>query len=185
MLNQDKIQKIVSDLLLELGQDASREGLVDTPKRVAKAYLETLEGYGRSFEDEITVFANEGNYDDIIYSGDINFFSTCEHHLLPFYGKAHIAYIPGEKIIGLSKLARAVDIYARRLQNQERITTQVADELMTLLNAKGVAVLLDGKHFCNMARGVGQIDSTMKTIIYRGDFKGDPLLQTRFMSMVG
>lgn len=184
MLNQDKTKEIIKNLLIQFGEDVNREGLLDTPSRVAKAYDEMLGGYRRSFVDEITVFSNDGNFDDVIYSGDINFFSTCEHHLLPFYGKAHIAYIPGDTIIGLSKLARVVDIYARRLQNQERITLQVADELMSSLNARGVAVMLEGKHFCNMARGVGQIDSTMKTSLYRGDFKGSEELRRRFMVMV-
>lgn len=100
----------------------------------------------------MTVFENENGYDDIIYSGKISFFSTCEHHLLPFFGTAHIGYIPDKKIIGLSKLARAVDIFSRRLQNQENITTQIANEIYELVNPLGIAVLLEGQHFCNMAR---------------------------------
>lgn len=182
-MDKERIEEIVRALLVEMGEDVDREGLMDTPRRVAAAYEKLLGGYGRSLENEITVFKNEYRYDDIVYSGDINFFSTCEHHLLPFYGKAHIAYIPNEKIIGLSKLARAVDIYSRRLQDQERITIQIANEIQRLLDAKGVAVMLEGQHFCNMARGVCQVDSNMKTMTFRGLFKDSETLKSRFMEM--
>lgn len=180
----ERIQNIVKELLVELGEDPTREGLSNTPQRVAKSFKTLFGGYSRTLGDELTLFENKYDYNDIIYSGSINFFSTCEHHLLPFYGKAHIAYIPGDKIIGLSKLARAVDIYARRLQDQERITMQVAAELVELTDAKGVAVMLEAKHFCNMARGVNQTESSMKTFAFKGDFSTSESLRTRFISMI-
>lgn len=177
------ISNIISQLLSALGEDIHREGLKKTPARVAKAYNEILGGYSRSLKDEITVFQNEHHYDDIVYSGKIRFFSTCEHHLLPFYGIAHIAYVPDSHIIGLSKLSRAVDIFSRRLQDQERITMQIANELDNLLHPKGVAVLLEAQHFCNMARGVKQFESNMKTMTFKGAFKDDQTLRDRFIQM--
>lgn len=182
-MDKQKIEEIIKALLIEIDGNPEREGLLDTPRRVATSYGKLLEGYGRSLEEEMTVFNNEHGYDELVYSGDINFFSTCEHHLLPFFGKAYIAYVPGDKIIGLSKLSRAVDIYSRRLQDQERITVQVANELERLLQPKGLAVMLDGQHFCNMARGVQQTQSTMKTMAFRGCMKDDENLKSRFMSL--
>ncbi|HEU4966706.1 MAG TPA: GTP cyclohydrolase I FolE [Candidatus Saccharimonadales bacterium] len=176
---------LVQKLLTALGEDANREGLKKTPDRVVRAYEEILNGYGRTFENEVTVFTNTHKYDDIIYSGSIRFFSTCEHHLLPFFGTAHIAYIPSEQIIGLSKLSRVVDIYARRLQDQERITMQVASELEKHLKPKGTAVLLEAQHLCNMARGVKQFDSNMKTMTFTGIFKQKQELCDRFFRLIG
>lgn len=182
-MNQKNIEKIISDLVTAIGEDTQKEGLKDTPRRVAAAYAKAFEGYDRSLKKEITVFKNTYDYDDVIYSGKIDFFSTCEHHLLPFFGIAHIAYIPNKEIIGLSKLARAVDIYSRRLQDQERITIQVADELENLLLPRGVAVLLEGKHLCNVVRGVQQTNSIMKTMAFRGEFKNDQSLRERFLAL--
>lgn len=178
------IEHIITQLLTALGENPKRSGLLSTPERVAQSYGEILGGYARSLEMELTTFDNEYGYDDMIYSGKINFFSMCEHHILPFFGTAHIAYIPGKKIIGLSKLSRAVDIYARRLQEQERITMQVAEELDRLLQPKGVIVMLEGQHFCNMARGVEKINSNMKTIISKGCFKNDEKLYNRFFQLI-
>lgn len=182
-MNQQNVENLIKNLLGELGEDISRPGLQKTPARVSKTYAETLSGYSRSLENEITVFPNEYGYTDIVYSGKISYFSTCEHHLLPFFGTAHIAYIPKDKIVGLSKLARAVDIFARRLQEQERITVQVADELMRLLDARGVAVMLEGQHFCSMSRGVQQADFKVKTFSFKGDFKNDDM-KDRFLKMI-
>lgn len=182
-MNEEQISNIIRQLLSEFGEDLTREGLKKTPDRVARAYSEILGGYRRSLKDEITVFENTHHYDDLIYSGKIRFFSTCEHHLLPFYGTAHVAYVPNEHIIGLSKLARAVDIFSRRLQDQERITVQVADELDKLLQPKGVAVLLEAQHFCNVARGVKQFDSNMKTMIFKGVMKENQSFCDRFIQM--
>lgn len=182
-VNKKRVKELVRELLKELAGDVDREGLKETPDRVTRAYAETLSGYGRSLKDEMTVFENAHHYDEIIYSGNINFFSTCEHHLLPFFGVAHIAYVPNEKIVGLSKLSRAIDIYSRRLQDQERITMQVANELDDLLHAKGIAVMLEAQHFCNMARGVEKINSDMKTLAFKGVFKEDRDLRESFIRM--
>ncbi len=182
-MKSEKIEKLVKELIKELGEDPNREGLSKTPERVAKSFQRLFGGYDRSLKDELTVFANNHSYDDIIYSGAINFFSTCEHHLLPFYGKAYIAYIPNKEIIGLSKLARAVDIFSRRLQDQERITVQVANEISALVDVKGLAIMLEGQHFCNMARGVEQTESTMKTFAFRGCFTTDETMKKRFLDM--
>lgn len=179
----ETIEDTIKKLLKDLGENPERPGLQDTPKRVAKSYAKMLEGYSRSLEQEITVFDNEYDYDDLIYSGKIDFYSLCEHHMLPFFGVAHVGYIPNEKIIGLSKLARAVDIYSRRLQEQERITMQVASELERLLGARGVIVMLEGQHFCNMARGVEKINSSMTTITAKGCFKEDEKLYDRFLKI--
>jgi len=182
-MDADKIKTTIHELLISLGENPQREGLVETPKRVAKAYQKILEGYSRNLADEIKVFENSAGYDDLIISSGIEFFSICEHHLLPFWGHATVAYIPDKTIIGLSKLSRAVDIYARRLQDQERITTQVADELMRLLKPKGVAVMLDASHFCNIIRGVEKKDSSMRTLIFRGVMKDNESLQMKFLMM--
>jgi GTP cyclohydrolase I len=182
-IDQKLINGLISELLLAVGEDPKREGLKDTPERVARAYAEVLNGYARSLKEEITVFKNTHNYDDIVYSGKIRFFSTCEHHLQPFFGTAHVAYIPNKYIIGLSKLSRAVDIYSRRLQDQERITMQVANELDTLLKPQGVGVMLEGQHLCNMSRGVHQFDSDMKTMAFTGIFKKDQVLCERFLGL--
>jgi len=181
-MDKDHTEQIIKDLLRALGQDVNRADLIDTPKRVAASYSKLLEGYSRDLSKEMTIFPNDDAYDDIVYSGHIKYFSTCEHHLLPFFGKAHIAYIPNEKIAGLSKLSRAVDIFSRRLQQQERITVQVADALEEILEPKGVAVFLEGEHLCNSARGVQQFNSNMKTVAFRGVFK-DPILRDQFMNL--
>lgn len=178
------IEEVTKKLIHAIGEDVEREGLRETPERVARMYTETLQGYSRNLEDEMTIFENTHDYSDIVFSGGITFYSLCEHHLVPFFGTAHVAYIPDKKIAGLSKLARAVDIYARRLQDQERITIQVANELIRLLEPKGVAVLLEGKHFCNMARGTKQESSNMKTMIFRGEFKDSEFYRNQFMSMI-
>lgn len=183
-MNVEETQKAVEQLLFALGQDISRPDLQDTPKRAAKAYVKLLEGYNRKLDEEMTIFPNSNGYDDIIYSGKINFYSTCEHHLLPFFGTAHIAYIPSEHIAGLSKLSRAVDIYSRRFQQQERITVQVADELEKILKPKGVAVLLEGQHLCQAARGVEKVNAHMRTVAFRGAFKTEKTLRSEFLSMI-
>ncbi len=181
---ESSIQDLVKELIVRVGEDPNRAGLKHTPERVANAYQKILEGYSRSLEEEITCFDNSYGYDDLIYSGKIDFFSLCEHHLLPFFGVAHIAYIPKDKIIGLSKLARAVDIYSHRLQEQERLTIQIAHKLEELLDAKGVIVMLEGKHFCNMARGVEKVNSNMKTVTATGHFKEREELYDRFFKLI-
>jgi GTP cyclohydrolase I len=180
---ESSIELLIKELIVQAGEDPERSGLIKTPKRAAGAYVKILSGYGRSLKEEITTFDNDYKYDEIVYSGEIDFFSLCEHHLLPFFGRAHIGYIPSDKIIGLSKLARAVDIYSRRLQQQERLTMEVANELDLLLSPKGTIVMMEGKHFCNMARGVEQTNSQMKTIVALGEFKENEKLRNRFFQM--
>jgi GTP cyclohydrolase IA len=180
-----QVEVLVRDLLTTLGENPDRAGLVDTPGRVARSYATLLSGYGRDFAREIRTFDNEAGYDSVVLSSGIEFFSTCEHHLLPFWGHASIGYVPGERIIGLSKLSRVVDIYSRRLQDQERLTVQIADELMDVLKPRGVAVLLRARHLCSVARGVEKKDSSMVTVIYRGSFEGDAALQANFLTLGG
>jgi len=177
------VENLVRQLLTVVGEDPDRPGLKKTPMRAAAAFSTVLEGYGRSFKEEITSFDNDQQYSELVYSGGIDFFSTCEHHMLPFFGKAYIAYIPDKKIIGLSKLTRVTDIYSRRLQQQERLTTQIANDLNELLSPKGVIALIEGKHLCNMARGVRQVNSTMITIARHGLFD-DEKRYNQFMQFV-
>lgn len=162
----------ITRILQYIGEDPKREGLKDTPKRVIKSYKEIFAGYGKNVKDILTTFDGE-NYDEMVLLKDIEFYSMCEHHMLPFFGKAHVAYIPSKKIVGLSKLARVVDIYARRLQNQERLTMQVACALQEHLEPLGVAVVFEGEHFCMKCRGVGKQNSVMKTAYLTGVFKED------------
>lgn len=178
-----KFQEQIKQLLESIGEDLEREGIKETPLRVEKTFKFLLNGYDRSFKTENKLFTNTEYHEPIILK-DIDFYSLCEHHLLPFYGYAHIAYIPGGKVMGISKLARVVDIYARRLQDQERMGTQIASELMDVEGVKGVAVLLEARHFCNAIRGVEKKASTMSTLVYRGDFAQSEELKNRFMNLV-
>jgi GTP cyclohydrolase I len=180
---QPVVEELMRQLMVTLGEDPDRPGLEKTPARASGAYKKILEGYDRSLKKEITTFDNDYEYSELIYSGGIDFFSLCEHHALPFFGKAYIAYVPNDRIIGLSKLARATDIYSRRLQQQERLTTQIANELNDLLSPKGIIVLLEGRHLCNMARGVQQVNSTMITIARHGSFD-DEKKYNQFMQLV-
>lgn len=166
------MQEQITKILQFIGEDITREGLLETPKRVEKAYKKLFEGYNQKPEDVMTVFENESEgIDQIVGLNDIEFYSFCEHHMLPFFWKATVYYIPWKKICGISKLARIVNIFARRLQNQERLTKQIADTIERLLQPKAVAVILEGKHFCMIARGVEKQNSVMKTSDIRGLFK--------------
>jgi len=168
------ISEATKQILFSLGEDTTREGLLETPNRAAKAWSAITPGYHADIDGMMTTFDGEG-YDQMVLLRDIEFYSTCEHHLLPFFGKAHVAYIPGEKIVGLSKLARVVDVFARRLQNQERLTSQIADCLIEHLEPKGVAIMLQGQHMCMMSRGVMKQDASMTTTCLRGVFhQGEP-----------
>ena len=172
----------IRSLLLAIGEDPDREGLRDTPKRVAKSYLEIYGGYKVDVDSVLTTFKNEG-YNEMVTLKDIEFYSTCEHHLLPFTGKAHISYIPGACIVGLSKLARVLDVYAKRLQVQERLTTQVADILNDKLKPKGVAVMLEAKHYCMLCRGVKKQNSVMVTTALKGVYE-KPEVRAEFLNSV-
>ncbi len=153
MIDGEKIERAVTLLLEGIGEDASREGLAETPSRIARMYEEIFAGIGKTPEEYLEkTFSAEGS--GMVIEKDIVFYSTCEHHLLPFYGKAHIAYLPDGKVVGLSKLARAVEVYARRPQLQERLTVQIADALMEYLQPKGVIVMVEAEHMCMTMRGV-------------------------------
>lgn len=167
-IDKDKIQKAVKMLLEAIGEDPEREGLVDTPKRVANMYEELTGGY---YDDEKVHLSKtfDVNAGELVIEKDITFSSMCEHHLMPFFGKISIAYIPSDKVVGLSKLARTVEVFARRLQLQERLTDQIADAIANILNAKGVLVLCEAEHTCMTARGVKKVGSKTLTYAVRGD----------------
>ncbi len=170
-MNKEKIKTAIKLLLKAIGEDVHREGLKNTPQRVADMYEEIFSGIKQNPYDQIKVFCNE-EHDEMIILKDIPFFSICEHHLLPFFGKTHIAYIPkNNKLIGLSKLARIVDIYSKRLQLQERLTTQIADLLIKAINPLGVFVILEAEHLCTTMRGIKKPGSLMVTSAVRGVFR--------------
>lgn len=178
-----KRKELIAELLKTLPEDSEREGLKDTPRRSDEAWEALTSGYGKDPADLLTVFENEG-YDEMILVKDIELYSTCEHHLLPFFGHAHIAYIPKDKIIGLSKLPRLVEIFSRRLQNQERLTTQIADALKDLLDPKGIAVVVEAKHLCMMARGVQKQESSVTTSALKGLFKQNSSTRDEFLKLI-
>jgi GTP cyclohydrolase IA len=177
-------EQCVKDLLVYIGENVSREGLADTPKRVIKSYEKLFCGYSQKPEDVLTVFGDE-LYDEMIVVKDIEFFSMCEHHMLPFTGNAHVGYIPNGKIIGLSKIPRLVEMYARRLQNQERMTNQIAQALYDILHPRGVAVVVEAKHLCMMARGVEKQQSEVTTSSLKGLFKKNLDTRNEFLRHIG
>lgn len=176
-------EEAIHHILVNIGEDVTREGLVETPVRVSKAYKEIFSGYKIEPESLIKCFDAEG-YKDLILVRDIKFFSMCEHHMLPFHGTANVAYLPNTKITGLSKVPRVVEAFSKRLQNQERITKQVADTFEKVLKPKGVAVQLSGVHGCMCGRGVMQREAQMVTTTFRGDFEGNLELQNQFFGQI-
>ncbi|KQU52068.1 GTP cyclohydrolase [Bosea sp. Leaf344] len=181
---QEQAEEAVRTLLLWAGDDPSREGLLDTPRRVAKAYREFYKGYDEDPEEILDrVFEEVEGYQDMILVRDIPFYSHCEHHMVPFVGKAHIGYYPSKGVVGLSKLARLVDVFARRLQTQETMTAQIAQAIEKALKPRGVAVLVEAEHMCMSMRGVQKQGSSTMTTQYAGLFK-DATEQVRFFSMV-
>ena len=184
MIDQDKIKQGVRLLLEGIGEDISREGLLDTPDRIARMYEEL---FGGTEEDAGVHLSRTFHADnsEMVIERDITFYSTCEHHMLPFYGKAHIAYIPDGKVAGLSKLARTVEVYARRLQLQEQMTGQIADALMEHMHPKGVLVMAEAEHMCMTMRGIKKPGSKTVTLARRGVFETDPELEERFFRMLG
>jgi len=168
-----------------LGEDVNREGIIDTPKRYSKAMEFLMSGYKQNVNDIVgkALFHEESN--EMVIIRDIELFSLCEHHLLPFYGKAHVAYIPKGKIIGLSKIPRIVDVFARRLQVQERLTTQISKELMRILKPQGVAVIIEASHLCMMMRGVEKQNSYTLTSSMMGVFRDDPTTRKELLSLLG
>ncbi len=179
-----EFEAIIREMLERVGEDPEREGLLRTPLRVAKSMDFLTSGYRTSVEEVVNGAIFDEGAEDMVLVKEIEFYSMCEHHMLPFYGKAHVAYIPDGKIIGLSKLARIVDVFARRLQVQERLTSQVAQALEDLLQPKGVAVTTDAAHFCMMMRGVQKQGSTTVTSAFRGAFKEDQALRQQFLDMI-
>lgn len=184
-IKDSDLQTLVRNFFTSMGEDPKRNGIKDTPRRFETAMKHMLSGYDRKFEEESKLFENESKYKDIIILKNIDFLSLCEHHIIPFYGYAHIGYIPSEKAyLGISKLARAVDIYARRLQVQEKLGFQIAEALMKHGKAKGVAVLIEARHLCTVARGVEKNVPIMTTCAYYGSFENDQSLQQQFMELV-
>ena len=182
---QQEAEEAVRVLLRWAGDDPSREGLLDTPSRVAKAYRELFGGYDLAPEDVLgRTFEEVAGYDDMVLVKDIPFYSHCEHHMVPIIGKAHIAYLPDGKVLGLSKMARVVEIFARRLQTQETMTAQIARSIDETLRPRGVAVMVEAEHMCMAMRGVQKQGSTTLTSTFTGAFKMDPAEQARFMTMV-
>ncbi|TDE86352.1 GTP cyclohydrolase I FolE [Deinococcus sp. S9] len=178
------LSALTYDWLTAIGENPEREGLLKTPHRVAKAWSFLTAGYHQTLADAAGDAVFEADGSEMVIVKDIEFYSMCEHHMLPFYGRAHIAYIPDGKILGLSKFARIVDLYARRLQVQERITTQIADAVEELLSPRGVAVLMEGVHLCMAMRGVQKQNSSTTTSAMRGVFKEDARTRAEFMSAV-
>jgi GTP cyclohydrolase I len=184
--SQREAEEAVRVLLRWAGEDIAREGLLDTPKRVAKAYKELFSGYDADLESILgTTFEEVGGFDDIVLIRDIPFHSHCEHHMVPIIGKAHVAYLPSGKVLGLSKVARVVDMYARRLQTQETMTAQVANAINNeILKPRGVAVMIDAEHMCMSMRGIQKQGASTLTTTFTGEFKDNAAEQARFMSMI-
>jgi GTP cyclohydrolase I len=180
----ESIQQAVHQILLEIGEDPSRDGLLKTPERVARMYREITSGYQTDPDQLINGALFDVEYGDMVLVRDIEFYSLCEHHLLPFFGKAHVAYIPDKKVIGLSKIPRIVEMFARRLQVQERMTTQIADLLEEKLHPQGIAVVVEGAHMCAMMRGVKKAEAMMTTSTMRGVFKTDKELRREFYAQL-
>ncbi len=178
-----KTQEAIKVILKNIGEDVTREDLKETPDRIARMHKEIFSGYNEDPKKVLKKF-NANGYDEMILVKNIEYFSTCEHHMIPFFGKAHIAYIPNKHITGISKLPRLVDIFAHRLQNQERLTIQIADTLTKELNAKGVAVQLSGKHLCMSGRGVKKHEAETVTTSFQGDFKKDKSLRSDFFNQI-
>jgi len=178
------IEKLIGQLLKELGEDAQREGLAKTPERVAASLKYLTSGYDKKIEDILNDALFVEEYDEMVVVKDIDFFSMCEHHILPFVGKAHIAYMPRKKIVGLSKIPRLVDMFSKRLQVQERLTTQIANALNDALQPRGVAVVLEAVHLCMLMRGVEKQNSKAVTSAMLGAFRDRPETRAEFMELI-
>lgn len=183
--SREKAEEAVRTLIAWAGDDPTREGLRDTPKRVVNAYREFFKGYEECPIDALSrTFDEVGGYDDIVMLRDIDLNSHCEHHMVPFIGKAHVAYFPSDKVVGISKLARVVEIYARRLQTQETMTAQIADTIDHVLKPRGVAVMIEAVHQCMSLRGVQKPNVATITTQFKGSFREDPAQQDRFLRLL-
>jgi GTP cyclohydrolase IA len=180
----EAIEPLIHELLLNLGEDPSREGLQRTPERVARMYQELLAGYQTDLNSLVNEAVFETEYQDMVLVRDLQFYSMCEHHMLPFFGRAHVAYVPDGKIIGLSKIPRLVEMFARRLQVQERMTQQIAETLQDILHPRGIAVVVEGAHLCAMMRGVKKSEARMVTSAMLGTFRNDDRLRQDFYAQL-
>ena len=183
MIDQDKIKRAVHDILVAIGEDPSREGIKETPRRLAEMYAEVFRGMKEDPREVLSVGFEEGHNEMVILK-DIPFYSICEHHLLPFYGMAHIGYIPKGRVVGASKLGRVVEILAKRPQLQERLTTQIADTIVEALQPQGVAVVIEAEHMCMTMRGVKQPGSNIVTSAMRGSFRTRAVTRAEFLSLI-
>jgi GTP cyclohydrolase I len=181
-LKQARIEAAVQEILRDIGEDPQREGLLKTPDRVARMFEELTAGYHVDTEKLINGAIFNVDYDEMVVVKDIDFYSMCEHHMLPFYGRAHVAYIPNGKVVGLSKIPRIVEMFARRLQIQEQMTTQIANFIQTTLEPQGVAVIVEGVHMCSVMRGVKKANASMKTSRMMGAFKENDKTRAEFLS---
>ena len=180
----DNIEKITKELLIELGEDPSREGLIKTPHRVSKSWKFLTGGYNQTIDQVVNDAIFSVDNQDMIIVKDINYYSLCEHHLLPFMGKVHVGYIPSGKVLGLSKIPRIIDIYARRLQLQEQLTHQIAQGITEFLNPKGVGVVVEGEHMCMRMRGVQKQNASMQTSSMTGVFRKEKKTREEFLNLI-
>lgn len=178
------MEKAYEKILTSIGEDINRPGLKDTPKRAAKAFKFLNNGYDKNIDDVINGALFPSDNEEMVIVKDIELYSLCEHHLLPFIGKCHVAYLPSGKVLGLSKVARIVDMFARRLQIQENMTKQIADTIMQVTDAKGVGVVIEAQHMCMMMRGVAKQNSSMKTSAMLGSFRSDQKTREEFLSLL-
>lgn len=178
------MQDLFAGIIESIGEDLTRPGLMDTPKRAAKAFQFLTRGYQQNIDDVVNGALFPSDSEEMIIVKDIELYSLCEHHLLPFIGKAHVAYIPTGKVLGLSKVARIVDMFARRLQIQEQLTLQIAESIQEITGAKGVGVIIEAKHMCMMMRGVEKQNSSMKTSAMLGTFRSNQATRNEFLSLV-
>jgi GTP cyclohydrolase I len=179
-----RVEQLIEELLLQVGEDPKREGLLRTPHRVAKTYEFLLQGYKVDIDKVLNAAVFNEKYNEMVVVKDVDFFSMCEHHMLPFYGRAHIAYIPKGKIVGLSKIPRIVDVFARRLQVQERLTQEIAEALNKALSPAGVAVVIEARHMCMMMRGVQKQNSLATTSAMLGEFEEDVKTRGEFLHLI-
>ena len=183
-LDKNKMMNLVKDLLIEIGENPNREGLLSTPKRVAEAYEFLVKGYDQNIPDVLNDAIFTEKYDEMVLVKNIDFYSLCEHHMLPFYGKVHVAYIPDGKVLGLSKIPRIVEVFSRRLQVQERMTQQIAETLEEYLQPIGVAVVSEAYHMCMMMRGVEKQNSSATSSAMLGVFKDDAKTRSEFLNLI-
>ena len=183
MENRTAISQAIKNQIKYIGDNPEREGLIDTPERVIRSWDKLYGGYKQKAEDVLKATFTEGKCSEMVILKNIEFYSTCEHHMLPFFGKIHIGYIPNNKVVGISKLSRLVEVYSRRLQIQERLTTQIADDIMNILDAKGTMIIAEAQHMCMTARGVEKQKAKMITSAIRGVYE-NPEVRNEFLQLI-